>query len=348
VVIGQTNTLSFQVVNGGGLTLTGAVSATLPFAIAGGSPFNLPPGQTGQVQVTFSPTSAGSFSNVVVFTSNGGNSANTVTGSGLTPAQLGVSPASLNFGTVEVGSSAQASFVLTNQGGVALTNGLAIISPGSPGFSIVSGTPFTLAGFASTNVIVRFAPTSAASFSNVVVFSTDNGGSSTNALTGTGAVAPAASFSGSPTSGLKPLTVSFADNSSGTITNRFWDFGDSSTTNTSATNFSHTYLAAGTNTVSLTVSGPLGTDTFPLANYIVVTNGGAAPIRITSLQLAGTNVIIRFETVAGFVYVLENTETLNGNWATNGTNITGTGDIIEVTDTGISATSRFYRVRQLP
>src|SRR3989442_14544522 len=121
VVIGQTNTLSFQVVNGGGLTLTGAVTATLPFAIAGGRPFNLPPGQTGQVQVAFSPTSAGSFSNVVVFTSNGGNSANTVTGSGLTPAQLGVSPVSLNFGTVAVGSSVQASFVLTNQGGASLS-----------------------------------------------------------------------------------------------------------------------------------------------------------------------------------------------------------------------------------
>src|SRR5207245_2401825 len=163
------------------------------------SPFSLTPGQTGQVQVAFSPVSAGSFSNVVVFTSNGGNSANTVTGSGLTPAQLGVSPGSLDFGTIAVGSSAQASFVITNQGGAA---------------------------------------------------------------------PPAASFSGSPTSGLKPLTVSFTDNSSGTITNRFWDFGDSSTTNTTATTFNHTYLAAGTNTVSLTVSGPLGTDTFSLANYI--------------------------------------------------------------------------------
>src|SRR3989442_9326604 len=74
------------------------------------------------------------------------------------------------------------------------------------------------------------------------------------------------------TGGLKPLTVSFSDNSSGTITNRFWDFGDSSTTNTTATNFSHTYLAAGTNTVSLTVSGPLGINTLPRTGYIVVTN----------------------------------------------------------------------------
>src|SRR5207244_2782907 len=212
----------------------------------------------------------GSFSNVVVFTSNGGNSTNTVTGSGLTPAQLGVMPAGLDFGAVAVGSSAQASFVLTNQGGAALTNGLATISGGP--FTILSGTPFTLAAFGSTNVVVRFAPTNATTFSNVVVISTANDGSSTNALTGTGAVAPAASFSGSPTSGLKPLTVSFTDNSTGTITNRFWDFGDSSTTNTTATTFSHTYLVAGTNTVRLTVSGPLGTDTLQRIGYILVTN----------------------------------------------------------------------------
>jgi len=42
-------------------------------------------------------------------------------------------------------------------------------------------------------------------------------------------------------------------------------------------------------------------------------NAVAAPIRITSLQLADANVIIRFETVAGFTYVLEHTDALNGN-----------------------------------
>src|SRR6266702_8771661 len=109
-----------------------------------------------------------------------------------------------------------------------------MVNPGEPGLTIVSGTPFSLSGFSSTNLVLSFAPGSAGTFSNVVVVSTANDGSSTNALTGTGAVAPGASFSGSPTSGLKPLTVSFTDNSSGTITNRFWDFGDSSTTNTTA------------------------------------------------------------------------------------------------------------------
>ena len=53
----------------------------------------------------------------MLFTSNGGNSTNSVSGVGLTPAQLAVSPASLSFGTVAVGSSVQSSFLVTNLGG---------------------------------------------------------------------------------------------------------------------------------------------------------------------------------------------------------------------------------------
>src|SRR6266567_4122542 len=275
VIIGQTNTQSFQVVNLGGLTLTGAVTTTRPFAIQSGSPLSLPPGQTGLVMVSFAPTNAASFSNVVVFTSNGGNSTNQVAGSGLTPPQLAISPSSLNFGTLVVGATAQSTFVVTNRGGAALTNGVATISPGP--FSIVSGgaqtgtVPFSLAGFGSTNLVVRFTPTNAASFSNVVVFTSD-GGNSTNAVLGAGALVPAADFVGAPTIGSWPLSVSFTDNSTGTITNRLWAFGDGTTTNTAATNLSHIYTLAGTSTVTLNVSGPVGTNTLSQANYIVVTN----------------------------------------------------------------------------
>ncbi len=269
VVVGQARTQSFQVVNSGGQTLTGTAAAASPFSITGGSPFSLSTGQTGLVQVSFSPGSASAFSNVVVFTSNAGNSTNTVTGTGVTPAHLAVSPASLDFGTVAVGANAQASFVLTNLGGAALTNGTAIVNGGP--FTLLSGTPFALPGSGSTNLLVRFAPGSAASFSNVVLFASD-GGNSTNALLGTGALVPIPSFAGSPTNGTWPLNVSFTDSSTGTITNRFWDFGDSVTTNTTVAGLAHTYGGVGTNTVSLTVSGPVGTNTLTRPAYILVTN----------------------------------------------------------------------------
>jgi T5SS/PEP-CTERM-associated repeat protein len=80
--------------------------------------------------------------------------------------------------------------------------------------------------------------------------------------------APVASFSGSPTNGVAPLAVTFVDASTGNITNRFWNFGDGNTTNTTAVSMNHTYVA-GTYTVSLTVRGLGGSDTSTRSSYIV-------------------------------------------------------------------------------
>ena len=86
-----------------------------------------------------------------------------------------------------------------------------------------------------------------------------------------GVSAPAASFTGSPTNGTAPLAMMFTDGSTGSITNRYWTFGDGGTINTTSTSVGHTYNA-GTYTVSLTVSGTGGTNTFTRSNYIVATN----------------------------------------------------------------------------
>jgi PKD repeat protein len=135
-------------------------------------------------------------------------------------------------------------------------------------------------------VVVSFAPLTAGNFSNAALFASSGGGS-TNSLVGTGAVVPVASFVGNPTNGAWPLLVSFIDSSTGTITNRFWNFGDSVTTNATLTNLTHNYGAPGTNTVSLTVSGPVGTNTVSQPNYIIVTNIGPVTIAIA---VSGTQV----------------------------------------------------------
>jgi PKD repeat protein len=82
--------------------------------------------------------------------------------------------------------------------------------------------------------------------------------------------APKADFLGDPTSGDAPLTVNFTDQSSGSITEWSWDFGDGGIS--TAHNPSHTYLSAGTYTVSLTVIGPGGSGTETRTNYINVTS----------------------------------------------------------------------------
>src|SRR5262249_8047897 len=154
---------------------------------------------------------------------NVGNSTNSVTGAAVTPAQLAVLPATLGFGLLAVGSNSQASFIVTNQGGAALTNGAASLTAGP--FTILSGTPFSLSGFGATNLLIRFAPTNVGSFTNSAIITTGNGGNTTNQLTGSSAVPPTAIFTGTPTAGLVPLTVSFTNASTGTITNSLWDFG---------------------------------------------------------------------------------------------------------------------------
>jgi PKD repeat protein len=82
------------------------------------------------------------------------------------------------------------------------------------------------------------------------------------------AAPPAAEFSGSPTSGLTPLSVSFTDLSTGDVTSWLWDFGDGGTSALASP--SHDYVLAGTYDVTLTATGPGGSDAETKLGYIVV------------------------------------------------------------------------------
>ena len=103
-------------------------------------------------------------------------------------------------------------------------------------------------------------------------------------VTGSTGVPPVAAFNGTPTSGDYPLTVDFTDASTENPTSWSWTFGDGGTS--TAQNPSHTYTAAGTYTVSLTVSNAFGSDTETKTNYITV--GGTPPVaQFTAFPLSG-------------------------------------------------------------
>jgi len=75
-------------------------------------------------------------------------------------------------------------------------------------------------------------------------------------------------FCGDPLIGGVPLQVQFTDQSIGTISSWEWHFGDGGAS--TEQNPMHTYQTSGVYTVSLTVTGPLGSDTETKTDYITV------------------------------------------------------------------------------
>ena len=80
--------------------------------------------------------------------------------------------------------------------------------------------------------------------------------------------APDAAFVATPTSGEAPLSVSFFNTSGGAVTSSQWAFGDGGTSAT--LNPTHVYTQPGVYSVTLTVSGPAGSDTVTNTSYIQV------------------------------------------------------------------------------
>ena len=89
--------------------------------------------------------------------------------------------------------------------------------------------------------------------------------------TGGGCVAPVANFSGTPTSGNAPLSVTFTNSSTGTGPLTYaWTFGDGGTS--TAANPVYAYATAGTYTVTLTTTNACGSDGETKTGYVTVSN----------------------------------------------------------------------------
>jgi PKD repeat protein len=99
---------------------------------------------------------------------------------------------------------------------------------------------------------------------------------------------PVASFTGTPTSGFAPLKVIFTDASTGGITNWLWNFGNGTLiTNSTAANVTNIYTAAGSYTVTETVTGAGGAGTNKLTGYVVV----AATPKLGGVTLPGGKLV---------------------------------------------------------
>ena len=145
-----------------------------------------PPNLTVLARLTNLTT--GSTYNIVVtaIDSGGAESACSAPISGVAQVDFAVTPTgTVNFGNVNVGSSATQTFTVQGTRTTGIVTGAASVP--AP-FSIASGSPFTLSGTGTATVTVRFSPTTAAVASTNVSFTAD-GDTVPRLVTGTGASA---------------------------------------------------------------------------------------------------------------------------------------------------------------
>jgi hypothetical protein len=192
VQIGDSSSFSFQLSNTGTNTLVIDSISVQGTAFTLGNfplPADITPGASVLLPVIFTPTALGYAEGNLKLISNAEDSplVMNLIGNGVTNAnlRLGISPASLNFGNVPVGSTATQHAILT------ATNGSVTISSDrstSSEFAILGLTlPVTITSGASLPVTIQFAPSSSGTDSARAGFISDAQDSPTLVqLTGTG------------------------------------------------------------------------------------------------------------------------------------------------------------------
>jgi nitrogen fixation protein FixH len=191
ILVGSKQTLTETLNNTGGsaLTVTQVTPAGTGFTVSGLTlPLNLPAGEGQSFSVTFTPQSAGTVSGNLAIANTGATPALNIplSGGGQTAGALTPSPASLNFGSVEVGSDQALTETLTNSGGSTVT--VTQVSPTGTGYS-VSGLslPLTLTAGQSQGFSVTFTPSSTGNSSgNLAIVSNASDASLNVPLSGNG------------------------------------------------------------------------------------------------------------------------------------------------------------------
>ena len=209
VPVGQSQKLTAQLSNTGGvtLTITKILIQAQWFQMSNLSlPASIAPGKTIQFSVTFSPQANAASGGTIAFFSNYASDSVlfvTLSGTGTTASALTANPTSLSFGSVKVGTSLTMSQTVTNAGGSPLSITTAAVS--GSGFSDSGlSLPLALTAGQSYTFNVIFAPTSTGSASGTLSFTLGSSGNSvTVPLSGTGASAGQLSVT--------PATLSFGN-----------------------------------------------------------------------------------------------------------------------------------------
>ncbi len=223
VAVGSTGMQSIGVTNTGtsAVTITAAAITGAAFTVVGGNPASsIPVGQSVTVQIQFAPTATGAVAGTLTVTSDASNTplAISLSGTGMQPV-LTISPASLNFSNIPVGTTSAQTVTLGNSGNSDLKVNLATLTGTGFGMSGLS-LPKTITAGQNISFSVQFSPTSTTGASGSIVF-TDNAPNSPQTLTMTGsAVATGSSLGANPGSfNFNSVVVSASSPQTFTLTN---------------------------------------------------------------------------------------------------------------------------------
>ena len=292
IPVGSKQAQSVTVTNSGGSSvgITQAAVSGNGFTMSGFSPQTLAVGQSITLSVGFTASSAGPANGILSLSSSATDSSLSValSGTGVSGGYLTPSPASLNFGSIPVGSSQAQSVTVTNSGGSSV--GITQAAVSGNGFTMSGFSPQTLAVGQSITLSVGFTATSAGAANGMLNFSSTATDSSLSvALSGAGASPGQLTAS--------PVSVSFGTVSVGTSSNQSGTL--------TASGASVTVSSASSSNSQFTIGG--------ISLPLTIASGQSVPFTVTFSPLVSG-------TVSGSLSFVSNAST-----TTVGETVSGTG-----------------------
>lgn len=172
-LIGNTKTKVFSITNtGNDVLVINSITSSNPAFSGSAQSLSIPPAGSQNFTVAFTPNSEGMFNSTITINSNATLNQNmsvTVSGYGLLPrAHIEITPNIHDFGSVYTNSYAEYSFVIRNNGNAALN--VSGIQTTENVFSTNKTFPFSIPVNGSTNITLRFSPTSTVQYQGVFSF----------------------------------------------------------------------------------------------------------------------------------------------------------------------------------
>ncbi len=165
-------TITISNVGGANLNVSGLSTTNPVFTVVSpAAPFTIPPGNSVPVTVRFTPSASGTQTGSLQIASNDPDEPTyklSLRGNGVQPPanepDISITPTSLDFGQVVVGSSTDRTLTISNLGAQTLT--VSSLTSSDSAFTVVSpATPFDVAPSADQVVTLRFSPISAVTYS---------------------------------------------------------------------------------------------------------------------------------------------------------------------------------------